>query len=105
MDVYYERMINDVPTKTSKSDTTITLYGYNILKKVTEKVWVKNKLKSSILQYKEKCLWLRERYWIFTKRSRCCQWGLNNLRRLIEKIGENDKIFKWDKEKLPYPEC
>ena len=78
MDNYVEKMINEFPMITSKSDTSLTPAGNNILKKVTENLWVKNKLNSYILQLKEECLWPREKDRIFIKRLWCCQQVLKN---------------------------
>ena len=43
-----ERMINESPME-EKGDTDLTTAWNNIFKKVIEKVWVKKRLKSSIL--------------------------------------------------------
>ena len=50
MENYVERMIHEFPMKTSRSDTDLTPDRNNIFENVTEKFWVKKKLKSSILQ-------------------------------------------------------
>ena len=50
MDNFVERMINELPMRISKSDTALNPAGHILLKKVTAKVWVKNKPNSSILQ-------------------------------------------------------
>ena len=50
MDDYVERIINESPMKTSKSDMALTPAGNNILKKATAKGWLKKKLKSYIIQ-------------------------------------------------------
>ena len=71
--------------------------GIIFLKRLKAKGWVKKKLNISILQYQEEFVWLREQDRIFIKMPWCCQLGLNNLMRLAGKIGDNDKIFEWDK--------
>ena len=51
MDDYVERMINEFPMKISNIDTYLTPDGDNIyISKLKSKVWIKKKLKSSILQ-------------------------------------------------------
>ena len=85
--------------KTSKSDTSLIPDENNIIEKGNSKRLGKNKLKSSILQQQEECLWQKERDRIFIEQLRCFRQGLNNPMRLYEKLGENDKTFEREKKK------
>ena len=48
MNDYFEKMINGFLMKICRSDTNLTLSGNNLFEK--GKIWVKTKLKSSVLQ-------------------------------------------------------
>ena len=79
MDDYVKSIINDFPIKINRNDATLTPDGNNIFEKVTSIVWVKKKLKISILKYQEECLCPREQGCIFIKLLWCFQQRLKNI--------------------------
>ena len=60
MEYFIERIINYYPIKIIKSDTGLTQAGNNFFEKGNREIMCKKKLKNSILQQQEECLWPRD---------------------------------------------